>query len=69
MMMVMMVMMTVMMMVVADHSNRTGYEKMIYLVARHPHRTRKEFSPPFLVDLVWHVHQAHPVAYRRDMTR
>jgi hypothetical protein len=46
-----------------------GYEKMIYLVARHPHRTRKEFSPPFLVDLVWHVHQAHPVAYRRDMTR
>ena len=42
---------------------------MIYLVARHPHRTRKEFSPPFLVDLVWHVHQAHPVAYRRDMTR
>ena len=61
--------MVVVMVVVADQCNGTGYEKMIYLVARHPHRTRKEFSPPFLVDLVWHVDQAHPVAYRRDMTR
>ena len=67
--MLMVVTMVTMMVVVADHCNRAGYEKMIYLVARHPHRTRKEFSPPFLVDLVWHVHQAHPVAYRHDMTR
>ncbi len=37
-------------------------------MARWPHRVHT-FSPPFLVDLLWHAHQANPVAYVQDMKK
>jgi len=41
------------------------YKKFLYLRKIHP----DQFIVPFYdVDLVWHTHQLHPVAYEADMT-
>jgi len=45
-----------------------GYERMLYLMAKHPHRL-SEFSPPAMLDLFWHAHLMHPKAYINDMLR
>jgi len=41
-----------------------GYEMLLYLHAKHP---KSSTTPPIPIDLIWHAHQCHPVAYQWDM--
>ena len=47
-----------------------GYEKFLYLLAKHGPRVPEELTHPSVcIDLIYHTHMIHPVAYHNDTIR
>ncbi|KAL0897900.1 hypothetical protein Bca101_081861 [Brassica carinata] len=46
------------------------YKGFLYLIKKNRQRSLKRFCvPTYDVDLIWHTHQLHPVAYRNDLEK